>query len=288
MPELPEVETVRVQLLRKLKGKTVKEVEIFHQKSVGNDKEFSKKLRGLKLSNIDRVGKLMIFSFVSKKDIFMLGHLKMTGQFFVTNKRGEVLVGGGHSVSAALNKLPDRHTRVGIYFNDGTKLYFNDMRLFGYLKLADKTETEVIKSKFGPEPINPEFDKDKFFAGLSRKSSPIKAVLLDQTFVAGLGNIYVDEALFRAKILPTRSASSLSKREAELLAKHSGAVMLESIALGGTTFQHFKNTEGEKGGFKSKLRVFGRQGQKCLRCKATVKKSRVAGRGTHFCENCQK
>lgn len=287
MPELPEVETVRVQLWKKLKGKKIKTVEAFHPKSIRNDTSFSKKLKGEEIKSIDRVGKLMIFSFTNNKDLFMLAHLKMTGQFFVTDKKGKVVAGGGHTMSN-VRTLPDRHTRIGIYFGDGARLYFNDMRLFGYLKLASKKEMEAAKSRFGPEPIKDDFDKESFFNGLGRKGGPIKAVLLDQTFIAGLGNIYVDEALFRAKVLPTRPAKSLTRKEALALAKHAGEVMIESIELGGTTFQHFADTEGEKGGFKDKLRVFGRQGQKCVRCKTVIKKSRVAGRGTHYCEHCQK
>ncbi len=288
MPELPEVETVRVQLWNKLKGKTVSEAKVFHPKSVAGEKAFAKKLKGRKLQSIDRIGKLLIFKFSNTTDLYLLGHLKMTGQFFVTDKSGRLVGGGGHTLSVGIKELPDRHTRVAIYFDDGTTLYFNDMRLFGYLKLTDRAGMEVAKSRFGPEPISEDFDREYFLAGLQRRGSSIKATLLDQTFVAGLGNIYVDEALFRTKILPTRLAKSLSKSEVMLLAKNADKVMKEAILLGGTTFQHFADTEGTKGGFKDKLRVFGRQGQKCVRCKTIIVKTRVAGRGTHFCPTCQK
>lgn len=288
MPELPEVETVRVQLWNKLKGKVVKNAKIFHPKSVAGEESFAKKLKGRKLEDIGRIGKLLIFKFSNHTDLYMLGHLKMTGQFFVTDKAGKLVGGGGHTLGATTKELPDRHTRVAIFFQDGTTLYFNDMRLFGYLKLADQTGMEAAKSRFGPEPISDNFDHKYFQSGLTKRGSSIKAVLLDQTFVAGLGNIYVDETLFRAKVLPQRLANSLDKKETTQVAKHADAVLKEAILLGGTTFQHFADTDGTKGGFKNKLRVFGRQGQECLRCKAIIVKTRVAGRGTHFCPSCQK
>jgi formamidopyrimidine-DNA glycosylase len=228
----------------------------------------------------------MIFSFVDDADVFILAHLKMTGQFFYV-ENDEVL-GGGHSMTAADMDLPMKHTRVGFHFTDNTTLYFNDMRLFGYTKLATAEEVATAKAKFGQEPTNPKFDVDEFTAKLKRRRVPIKAALLDQSFVAGLGNIYVDEALWRAKVRPTRRSDKVTKKEASLLAKASGDVMNESIAVGGTTFQSFKDTEGEKGNFKEYLKVFGKQGTKCERCGGIIMKIRVAGRGTHYCPDCQK
>lgn len=288
MPELPEVETVRIQLLDKVVGKTISEVEVFHSKSIADDFNFEDKLLGKTIAHIDRVGKLMIFSFKKEPDIYMLAHLKMTGQFLYVDKRGEVS-GGGHSMTLSdIRELPGRHTRVGFYFTDGSALYFNDMRIFGYIKLADKNGVKTAKSRFGPEPIAQDFDCAWFVAELKKRKRDIKAVLLDQTFVSGLGNIYVDEALFRAKVLPNSKANKLTKKEAEALCVATGEVMKEAIIHKGTTFQHFADTEGERGNFTSKLRVFGRQGNPCLKCGTIIEKTRVAGRGTHFCPKCQK
>lgn len=287
MPELPEVETVRLQLRRKITGKKIKNVEVFHNKSVNHDEDIEEKLKGKTISDIDRVGKLMVFSFKNEDDLFLLAHLKMTGQFFYTDTNGDI-VGGGHSITAADIDLPMKHTRVGLHFTDHTSLYFNDMRLFGYIKVANKKETETARAKFGPEPINPKFDVNWFADKLKKRKTSIKAALLDQTFIAGLGNIYVDETLWRAKVRPTRRADKVTKKEAAALAAASKDVMNESIKVGGTTFQHFKDTNGSKGNFTQYLNVFGQKGKQCKRCGGIIKKIRVAGRGTYYCPECQK
>ena len=287
MPELPEVETVRIQLARAVIGKTIDRVEVFHAKIVAHDETIEDRLTGKTIENIDRIGKLMIFSFVGEKDLFLLAHLKMTGQFFFV-EQGEVS-GGGHSMTEAdVAELPGRHTRVAYYFTDGSVLYFNDMRLFGYTKLADAGEVAIARAGFGPEPIDAEFDTEWFVSAVRKKTALIKAVLLDQKFVAGLGNIYVDEALWRAEVRPTRRANKLTKAEAAAIAAASGDVMRESIAVGGTTFQHFVDTGGHNGNFTDYLNVFGKQGTACSRCGTIIKKIRAAGRGTHFCPGCQK
>lgn len=287
MPELPEVETVRIQLREKVIGKTIKAVEVFHSKSVDHAEDIEDRLVGKKIDDIDRVGKLMIFSFLGESDLFLLAHLKMTGQFFYVED-GEVATGGGHTMTESdLKNLPGRHTRVAFYFTDGSALYFNDMRIFGYVKLADKAAMEKVKAGFGPEPISADFDLDYFYNKLQKRSIAIKAALLDQSFVAGLGNIYVDEALWMSKISPTRPANRVNKKEAAALAAASGEVMLEAIKAGGTTFQSFKDTGGEHGNFKDLLQVFGKQNGPCPRCGAKILKIRVAGRGTHYCPRCQ-
>lgn len=288
MPELPEVETVRVQLFAKLKGETIEGIEVRHPKVVGFDRGFKKCLISKRFKDIDRIGKLLIFSFVSEPDLYLLAHLKMTGQFFVTDKKGQVVGGGGHSMNAALGPLPDKHTRVIFGLSGGHTLFFNDQRIFGYLKLVNKAGMEAAKAGFGQEPINNDFDHQAFFVRIQRSDRVIKALLLDQSVVAGLGNIYVDEALFRSDIRPDRCASSLTKAEARLLAKNAGQIMNESIKHGGTTFRSFTDADGGKGGFVKHLRVFDRQGQPCLTCQTPITKTKLAGRGTHFCEHCQK
>ncbi|MES2749276.1 MAG: bifunctional DNA-formamidopyrimidine glycosylase/DNA-(apurinic or apyrimidinic site) lyase [Patescibacteria group bacterium] len=288
MPELPEVETVRLQLLHKLRGKTISGVTVYHPKTTASDTQFSKKIVGLTIDHIDRVGKLLIFCFAKQPDTFMLGHLKMTGQFFFVDTKGAV-IGGGHSMSDGDGSgFPHKHTRLAIHFGTSGTMYFNDMRLFGYLKIVNNEELEKIKEKYGPEPIHSEFDTTWFTTALKRRKTPIKAALLNQSFVAGLGNIYVDEALWRAKIAPTRLANTLTNKEAKLLAKAAGDVMNESIKVGGTTFKHFIDSNGNVGNFTEYLQVFGKQGTPCPRCKTLIVKIRCAGRGTHYCPTCQK
>jgi len=288
MPELPEVETVRMQLQQKVVGKTVESVEVFHAKSVNHDETIEDVLRGKIIADIDRVGKLMIFSFVGETDIFLLAHLKMTGQFFFVDTQGE-MIGGGHSMSESHEReFPHKHSRVAFHFTDHSTLYFNDMRLFGYTKLATAAELALARGRFGPEPITPGFDCVWFATRLKKRKTPIKAALLDQTFISGLGNIYVDEALWRAQVRPMRRADKLTKAEAIALCTAAGDVMRESISVGGTTFQHFVDTDGAAGNFTDYLQVFGQQGKACSRCGDAIKKIRCAGRGTHYCPGCQK
>lgn len=287
MPELPEVETVRLQLKRKVSGKKIASVEVRHRKTVDHNSKFESILKGKTISDIERVGKLMMFNFTEDENIHLLAHLKMTGQFFFVDTKGKV-DGGGHSFTNKDLELPHKHTRVIFNFTDKSTLYFNDMRLFGYAKLANTKTVEAERLKYGPEPIDANFDIEWFVSELRKKKSLVKAALLKQSFVAGLGNIYVDEALWRAKVKPMRRADTLTKAEAAAIAAASGDVMRESIKVGGTTFQHFADTDGESGNFKEYLKVFGKQGTKCERCGGIIKKVRTAGRGTHYCPKCQR
>lgn len=288
MPELPEVETVRLQLLYRVAGKTIATVTTFHPRTVNNNKNISEQLSGKTIATINRVGKLLIFEFKDETTIFLLAHLKMTGQFFYVDTQGKI-AGGGHSLAAADSyNLPNRHTRSSFHFTDGSTLYFNDMRIFGYTKTASTSEVAYARTTYGPEPIHETFDVEWFATALRRKSAIVKATLLDQSFIAGLGNIYVDEALWWAKVRPTRRANKVTKAEARLIAKYAGQVMNDSIKVGGTTFQHFVDVEGNKRNYTKELRVFGKQNTPCPRCGATIKKVRAAGRGTHYCPGCQK
>ncbi len=286
MPELPEVETVRLQLWRQIRGKTISAVEVRHVKSVRDDNVFAKKLSQLTIEDIDRVGKLLIFSFKGQPDLFLLVHLKMTGQLFLVDKKGKRQAEGGHETGLD-DTLPNRHTRVVIDFVEGPKLFFNDQRIFGYLSLTDKKGLERARSRFGPEPHQGALDFTYFFNRLQKSGRNLKALLLDQSFIAGLGNIYVDEALFRAGLNPTRLAREVTVTEAQKLMREAGKVLNEAIKQGGTTFQSFKDSTGQKGNYSQKLKVFGRHGQPCPRCGHTIVKTRVAGRGTHFCPECQ-
>lgn len=287
MPELPEVETVRLQLLHKVVGKRIKHIEVLHQKTVDYDPTFGDRLVNKTIEHIDRVGKLLIWSFKREADLFLLAHLKMTGQFFYRDKAGTV--GGGHSMTSQdTRELPGKHTRVIFHFTDGSTLFFNDMRLFGYTKLATKDEVSRARSGYGEEPVNEHFDVETFTSRLKKRKTSIKAALLDQSFIAGLGNIYVDETLFRAAVRPSRRSDRITKTEAQAIAEHSGSIMRHAISVGGTTFQHFVDTGGDNGNYTDYLQVFGKQNTPCPRCGTLIKKSRVAGRGTHYCPSCQR
>ncbi len=289
MPELPEVETVRLQLARKIVGKTIRSATVFHPKTVAFDPIFEKRLSGKTVSAIDRVGKLLIWGFQEDPHLFLLAHLKMTGQFFYV-ENGRTVTGGGHTYSSSklTDTFPHRHTRTAFHFTDGSSLYFNDMRLFGYTKLADPGEAAHARSGYGPEYIDPNFDVRWFTTAVQKRSAPIKAILLDQALAAGLGNIYVDETLWRAKVHPVRLGKDVTNAEAKNLARYAKSVMLDSIEVGGTTFQNFTDTGGKHGNYSDHLKVFGKTGEPCPRCKTPIEKIRVAGRGTHVCPHCQR
>lgn len=290
MPELPEVETVRLQLRRVLIGKTIVGFSVFKPTSNGIDKRLKRVAVGHSIVAIDRVGKLLIFKLdgSGKTDKYILIHLKMTGQLLYTSPKGD-LMGGGHTLSATdIENLPGRHTRAAFHFQDGSHLYFNDLRRFGYIKSANGSELAKTKARFGPEPIDPELDRAALVRALRQRKTFVKAALLDQTLLAGLGNIYVDEALFAVGVRPTRRANRLKKNEAEALIAAAADVLRLSIKVGGTTFQHFRNSSGQKGNFTKHLQVFGRTGKDCPICGTPIKKLKVVGRGTHYCPTCQK
>ncbi len=288
MPELPEVETVRRQLLPIVSDATITAVEVFHPKTVAYDTGIEDALVGATITTIDRIGKLLIVSFLNRADLFLLIHLKMTGQILCADQTQQIS-GGGHTLSETdVSDLPHKHTRVSFSLNTGVTVYFNDMRLFGYCKRATATETARIKATFGPEPHSLDFDPKAFAQKLRRRRTPVKAALLDQTLLAGLGNIYVDEVLFRVGVRPTRRADRLLAREALAIAEAAGEILEAAIQVGGTTFQHFTDTGGQAGNYTDYLKVFGQQGTQCPECGEIIKKIRVAGRGTHYCAQCQK
>jgi len=289
MPELPEVETVRRQLQRKIIGKKIAKINVLHKRIEKTLQGKSNILHHKTFSKIDRVGKLMIFFFKENDDLYMLTHLKMTGQFFFVDKNKKQITGGGHTISDRdIKDLPNKHTRISFIFTDSSQLHFNDMRLFGYVKVVNKKELQAIKSKFGPEPIIESFDVDEFYKKIHKRQTSIKAVLLNQQIIAGLGNIYVDEALWRSRVRPMRRASKLTKKEVARLIGHARDVLNESIAVGGTTLRDFKDIDGTAGNFTNYLQVFNRQDKPCFNCGTIIKKVSCAGRGTHYCPKCQK
>ncbi len=292
MPELPEVETIRRDLETYLLKKKIKTVEVLAPKSIfPASQKFVSTLSGQSFLGIDRIGKLLIFRLSDKKH-FLLVHLKMTGQLVYSfhNK----LLAGGHSLKAESlsgyvgGELPNRSTRVWFSLADGSRLFFNDQRRFGYMKLVDLEEVERVKQGYGIEPLTPNFTEKNFVLAIKGRTKNIKALLLDQTLISGLGNIYADEALFAAGIRPSRRASSLTKAEIARLYGVIEGLIRQAIKYRGTTFNNYVDAQGKKGNFVKKLQVYGRSKQECLKCGGLIKKTKVAGRGTHFCPNCQK
>ena len=282
MPELPEVETIRRGLVECIKGRKVSDVKIFCDKSFIGPKEV---IVGAKILDIRRFGKALVIDL--NNEVSIICHLRMTGQMIY---RGAQEFAGGHPSDNFVAELPNKQTRVEFDFETGEKLFFNDQRKFGFCKPVP-TE-EVIKDKFiaslAPEPW--EMTAEELWSRLQRhKGAPIKAVILDQKVIAGLGNIYADEALFFAKIHPERRAGTISLLEAEQLLRGARTVMERSIEAGGSTMATYVKADGTRGNYLDLFaEVFGREGQECRRCGAEIVKIRVAGRGTHICRRCQK
>lgn len=286
MPELPEVETVRRDLQRLLRGQRVKNVHVSKDKIVrGSTRLFKRNLTGLLVQGVKRRGKLLIF--LMNDDQFLLVHMKMTGQLIYQSER--TLVGGGHGQPRVKrDELPNKYTHVVVVFGDGARLYFNDMRQFGYMRLVNTEQLEQIVARFGVEPLSQAFTPDKLRQLVRGRKTALKNVLLDQQGVAGLGNIYVDESCFLAGVRPMRRANKVTDREVVKLHRAVIDVLKKSIAARGTTFNSFRDGLGGEGKFVKRLKVYGRAGQPCVRCQTILKRVKVGGRGTVYCPVCQK
>lgn len=287
MPELPEVETVRLGLIRLIPGLKVKSVTSDNPKSFPNSQaDVDQFLIGAKIVGVRRRAKVLIIDLDTKYSLVI--HLKMTGQLVF---RGKKSFGAGHPNSSLIGQLPDRSTRVSISFSDDSNLFFNDQRKFGWMRLIPTLQIEELDffKKVGPEPLSVDFTGTVFTERLMRrKNSVIKAVLLDQTVLAGVGNIYADESLWGAKIHPNSRVSAIPKSKLKDLHAELLFVLKLAIEKGGSTDRNYVNAEGKKGSYMSFARVFRRENQACPRCSSIIIKTRVAGRGTHTCPTCQK
>jgi formamidopyrimidine-DNA glycosylase len=286
MPELPEVETVRVGLQRLLPGRFVAAVDFDWPKGFPNAPSDVKAfLVGAEVIAARRRAKVLMIDLSG--DYSLVIHLKMTGQLVF---RGAENFGAGHPNESLIGDLPDKSTRVTLTFKDGSKLFFNDQRKFGWVRLMPTIEIPNIDfmKKVGPEPLEADFTSDVFIARvMRRKNSNIKAVLLDQTVLAGIGNIYADEALFAAKIHPTSITSAIPKARLKDLHREIVAVLKLSIEKGGSTDRNYVNAEGKRGSYIDFAKVFRREKLPCSVCGREISKTKVAGRGTHTCEHCQ-
>lgn len=307
MPELPEVETVRRGLANLIVGRTFAAVEHDTPKSFPNAtadvREF---LIGASVAAVRRRAKVLMIDLSS--DYTLVIHLKMTGQLVFVLKSagpagakplargdtqaegGEVRFGAGHPNDSLIGELPDRSTRVTFTFGDGSHLYFNDQRKFGWIRLMPSVEVPNIDfmQKVGPEPLDADFTAAQFVERFKRRArTSIKAALLDQTVIAGVGNIYADESLWGAKIHPKRIVGTITEAEFKRLYTELRAVMNLAIEKGGSTDKNYVNAEGKRGSYMDFARVFRREGKPCPRCHATIIKFKAAGRGTHVCPHCQ-
>ncbi|MDD7267054.1 MAG: bifunctional DNA-formamidopyrimidine glycosylase/DNA-(apurinic or apyrimidinic site) lyase [Lachnospiraceae bacterium] len=281
MPELPEVESIRRGLETYCAGKTLAAVTADWPKSFPNEPMRVEAFAlGQRIRHFDRRGKLLLMEL--DNDYVLAVHLKMTGQLVYVGPETEEAVG---------TLYPNRYTHVCLRLTDGSRIYFNDQRKFGYIKLLSPEEKEALPflRTIGPEPLTAAFTKAGFYRSLQKKkNSPIKAVLLDQTTVAGIGNIYADESLLLAGLHPLTAAGAVSRAAADRLYCAIRRVLTEALAYGGSSRKDYINAVGQKGDYLDNAFVYGRTGEPCRICGSIIEKTKVAGRGTHICPQCQK
>lgn len=280
MPELPEVETIRRDLNKELKGRKIIRLKFYDWAKMlqPSPEAIAKVIEGKKIQDFGRRAKLLLMHLSADKaglddhGTTIAIHLKMTGQLFIRKQ----------------TDAPDRFTRVILELDNEEELRFNDLRKFGFMKLIEnKSQLEKILSKFGPEPLTPEFTLEKFKEIISKSSRTIKTVIMDQQKIAGVGNIYADEALWIAKIHPEHSANKLSQEQLRDLFDSIAFVIKQGIRDRGTSVDQYYDAKGKKGKHAQNLKVFRQDGKLCPRCRSMIKKIKVGGRGTHFCPQCQ-
>ncbi len=267
MPELPEVETIRAQLAPRLEGRTLVRVEIHDPRLTRPYDLFEvvEELEGDRVAAVERRGKYLLLRLESGLDLLV--HLRMTGGF--------------HWQQVT-------HERAVLELDDGSRLAYRDVRRFGTWLVLEAVDLEpYLSTKNGPEPLGPRFTSGWLGTQLGRRKAPLKAVLLDQRVVAGLGNIYADEALWRARLNPLRRANGLTAVEVGRLVRAIRAALRAGIERQGSTLRDYAAPDGASGSMQDEFRVYGRDGEPCPRCRATITKTRVGGRGTWFCPRCQ-
>jgi len=274
MPELPEVETVRRTLIKLVAGKVIKQIQVHWPKMIkkpADVQQFIDALIGQTINDVERRGK---FLKIILDDYVLVSHLRMEGRYGLFQQDEEI----------------DKHTHVIFTFTDGTELRYRDVRKFGTMHLFTKGEEEsnLPLAQLGPEPFSKDFTVHTLTEHLRKTNRKIKVALLDQKIVVGLGNIYVDEALFRAKIHPEKEANTLKPSEIKRLHREIVYTLQEAVDKGGSTIRSYVNTQGEIGMFQLQLFVYGQKGEACKRCGTEIEKTVVGGRGTHFCPTCQK
>ncbi|MBI4135386.1 bifunctional DNA-formamidopyrimidine glycosylase/DNA-(apurinic or apyrimidinic site) lyase [Candidatus Uhrbacteria bacterium] len=287
MPELPEVETIRRQLQKSIVGKTIKSADVLYTKVVHglSTVNFARVLRGREVKEVGRQGKLILIRLIGDETLVV--HLKMTGRLLLQSARHPEPRRDGRGEGSHTTKS----TEVIFTFTDGSALHYDDLRRFGYMKVVPTAEEAKVvqKEKLGIDFFDRALTVQKFKELIrSRGGSQIKPLLLDQSLIAGVGNIYAQEACFVARVNPLRKAGDLDDKKLRALYNALRVVMLSAIKHGGTSSDDYRDAFGKMGKFAPRLKVYGRQGQPCPRCKTKLQKKSIGGRGTVFCSKCQK
>ena len=274
MPELPEVETVRNVLKLWVNGKCIKDSEIFYEKVLENIKfdNFKDKIINQHILDVDRIGKYLIFVL---DDYVLLSHLRMEGKYYLVENN-------------KMDEKMNKHKIISFLLDDGNILLYHDVRKFGKMKLLDKNNymRDETLAKLGKEPFV--IKKEELFDKIKFSNKPIKELLLDQTNMSGLGNIYVDEVLFLSKLNPLKKGKEISLDKCQIIIDNSIIVLNKAIKAGGSTIRSYHSGNNVDGRFQNELNVYGKKGEKCPYCDSIIEKIVVGGRGTHYCPNCQK
>ena len=286
MPELPEVEIVKKTLIKYLVNQKVSKVEILNKKLRYTIQNQLKKLVGKKILKIDRNAKFILIRFTD--DLNLMTHFGMTGKYLVLDKY-QIL----HRTSFfyQITQRLQKHDHLVITFQNKTILIYNDIRKFGFIKLIHSRN--LLKDnhlvKIGPDPLSKKFNSNYCSDYLKAKNKNIKNMLLDQSFVGGIGNIYASEILFKSKIHPQRKCSTITPTEIKKIIYFSKSVLKKSIRLGGSSIKNYTNSEGQKGKFQREFNVYSREKERCVTksCKHKISKIIIAGRSTFYCQNCQ-
>ncbi len=273
MPELPEVETVKNSLKEKLLGKKIKKVTIYYDKIIEYPDKFlfEKEICNQTINDMDRYGKWIIFVL---DDYYLLSHLRMEGKYFFKTKKDKVL----------------KHEHIIFELDDGKELRYMDVRKFGKMHLIKKEDIKKIGPflKMGKEPWDKELTTNYLKEKYQKRNLPIKTILLDQSIIVGIGNIYADEILFLSSINPQKKCNTLTTKELDNIIKYTKEVLESAIKKGGTTIRSYSSVDGVHGLFQQELFVHTKEGTKCQRCNNIIKKIKIGGRGTYYCPNCQK
>lgn len=278
MPELPEVETIKRSLEKKLIGKIISNVNVLEKKQFIGDK---KTLLNKKITSLIRKGKILTLNF--SNSLFLSIHLKLSGQLLYADKLNQAVF-KNIIPRTDTNKMPGKTTRIIINFKDKSALFFNDLRKFGWMKLGNKPEAPK-----GPDALSKDFTLDYFQKAILSTKKPIKILLMEQNKIAGIGNIYANDALFEARINPLRKASSLTVQEIKKLYNTTLAILNEGIVNKGSSGadEMYVLPDGSKGGYQYHFRVYQREGEQCPNCQDKVKRIKQGGRSTFFCPKCQ-
>lgn len=272
MPELPEVETIARGLNNYLVNKRIAAVDIRYSKIVNGDEEsFRRLICGRRIKKINRYGKYLFLQLSTEVTVSI--HLRMSGQLFLSDYEA----------------IPDKHTHLDFYFQNYNKnLSYRDIRKFGRLEIIPKGDISgyIRTKKLGPDAL--EINSDSLSTALRSSKRPLKALLMDQSLIAGLGNIYVDEAMFLAGVLPFSTGNKLTGRQIEKLFNAISEVLRQAIKNRGTTLSDFIDVHGERGTNQFSLMVYGQAGKPCAKCRQPIIKTKVNGRGTHYCAFCQR